>query len=240
MRAGPLSDSAVIKTLNEKFVNTWVLLRELPELIGGAKGEAVSLIAKEMKRHYTDSVDILALTPDAEVIMHQPEMALPYRNQAQAYLSVLQHSIDAFEGKRIRVGKGSRLDRNPISLGTELMEVLQVFRASGTDTPNYTVVEIDTTPFERGGILHIEIQVGAGEAAGMFELFDADAEIPTSNDADEALDGAWNVLPGGIGHIFHDFRRGRRFKLIATGSGNQANCTNAFLARVSVVPPFEK
>lgn len=238
MRAGPLSDPEVIRTLNEKFVNTWVLLRELPELIGGAKGEAVSLIAKEMKRHYTDSVDILALTPDAEVIMHQPEMALPYKNQAQAYLSVLQHTVDAFEGRRIRVGQGSKLDGNPISLGTELMEVLQVFRTSDTDTPDYTVVEIDTTPFERGGILHIEIQVGAGEAVGTFELFDAD--IPTEDDADEALEGAWDVPPGGVGHIFHNFSRGRRFKLVATGSDNQANCTNAFLARVSVVPPFEK
>ena len=92
MRAGPLSNSEVIETLNEKFVNTWVLLRELPELIDSTKGEAVSLVAKEMKRHYTDSVDILALTPDAEVIMHQPEMALPYWNQAQAYLSVLRHT----------------------------------------------------------------------------------------------------------------------------------------------------
>ena len=200
----------------------------------------MSLVAKEMKRHYTDSVDILVLTPDAEVIMHQPEMALPYKNQAQAYLSVLQHAVDAFEGKRIRVGKGSRLDRDPISLGTELMEVLQVFRVSDTNTPDYTVIEIDTTPFKRGGILHIEIQVGVGEAAGTFELFDADTEIPTEDDADEALDGAWNVSPGSVGHIFHNFSQGQRFKLVATGVDNQADCTNAFLARVSVIPPFEE
>ena len=179
MRAGPLSSPEVIKTLNEKFVNTWVLLRELPELIGGAKGEVVSLVAQKMKHHYTDSVDILALTPDAEVIMHQPEMALPYRNQAQAYLTVLRHSVDAFEGKRARVGNASKLDRNPISLGTALMEILHVFNTSDTDTPDYTVIEIDTTPFERGA-LHIEIQVGAGEATGTFELFDADTEILTN------------------------------------------------------------
>ena len=200
----------------------------------------MSLVAKKIKHHYTDSVDILALTPDAEVIMHQPEMALPYRNQPQAYLSVLQHAADAFDGRRVRVGKRSKLDGNPISLGIELMEVLQVFRASGTDTPDYTVVEIDMTPFERGGILHIEIQVGAGEAVGTFELFDVDTEIPTADDADEALDGAWNVSSGGVGHIFHNFSRGRCFKLVATGADNQADCTNAFLARVSVVPPFEE
>ena len=239
MRAGSLSDSEVIKTLNEKFVNTWVLLRELPELIGGAKGELVGLVAKEMKRHYTDSVDILALTPDAEVLMHQPEMALPYRNQAQAYLSVLQHTVDAFEGRRARIGEGSKLDGNPISLGTALMEISQVFHASDPDTPDYTVVEIDVPPFEHGGILHIEIRVGADEATGTFELFDADTEIPTTDD-EEALDGAWNVPPGGVGHIFHTFGRGQHFKLVATGTDSQEGRTNAFLARVSVVPPFEK
>lgn len=240
MRAGPLSDSPVIKTLNEKFVNTWVLLRELPELIGGAKGEVVSRVAQKMKDHYTDSVDILVLTPNAEVIMHQPEMALPYRNQAQAYLTVLQHSVDAFEGKRARVGKGSRLDRNPISLGTELMEILHTFSTSETDTPDYTVVEIDTTPFERG-VLHIEIQVGAGEATGTFELFDADVEILKNKTTDKALTGAWNVSPGDTGHIFHHFGQGKQhFKLVAIGSGNQKSASNAFLARVSVIPPFKK
>ena len=217
-----------------------MLLRELPELIGGAKGEVASLVAKEMKRHYTDSVDILALTPDAEVIMHQPEMALPYRNHAQAYLTVLRHSVDAFDGKRTRLGKGSRLDRNPISLGTELMEILHTFSTSDTDTPNYTVVEIDVPPFERG-ILHIEIQVGAGEATGTFELFDADVEILTKETTDKALTGAWNVSPGSIGHIFHHFGQSQQhFKLVATGVGDQKRAPNAFLARVSVIPPFEK
>ena len=226
--------------LNEKFVNTWVLLRELPELIGGGKGEVASRIAKEIKDHYTDSVDILALTPDAEVIMHQPEMALPYRNHAQAYLTVLEHSVDAFEGKRARVGNASKLDRNPISLGTELTEILHTFSTSETDTPSYTVVEIDTTPFEHG-ILHIEIQVGAGKATGTFELFDADVEILTKKATDKALTGAWNVPPDSTGHIFHHFRQGKQhFKLVATVSDNQESTSNAFLARVSVIPPFGK
>ena len=234
MRAGPLSDSEVIKTLNEKFINTWVLLRELPGLIGGSKGEMTSLVAKKIQQHYTDSVDILVFTPDAEVIMHQPESALPYKNQSRAYLTVLKHSVETFEGRRTRVGKRSRLDGNPIGLGTALMDVLHIYGTSSTDTPDDTVVKIDTTPFESGGILHIEIQVGAGESAGTFELFHDDTELLTKGDTDEALDGAWNVSPGSIGHIFHNFRRGQLFKLVATSTDNQK--ANAFLARVSVVP----
>ncbi|MCG9133311.1 hypothetical protein J5I95_16680 [Candidatus Poribacteria bacterium] len=226
----------MIETLNEKFVNTWVLLRELPELISGAKGEMPSLVAQRMQQHYTDSVDILVLTPDAEVIMHQPESALPYKNPSQAYLTVLKHSVAAFEGRRTRVGKRSKLDENPISLGTALMEVLHVYGASSPDTPNDTVVKIDTTPFERGGMLHIEIQVGVGESAGTFELFHDDTELPSKEGADAALDGAWNVSPGSIGHIFHNFSRGRHFKLVATSADDQK--ANAFLVRVSVVPHY--
>ncbi len=211
-----------------------MLLRELPGLIGGSKGEMTSLVAKKIQQHYTDSVDILVFTPDAEVIMHQPESALPYKNQSRAYLTVLKHSVETFEGRRTRVGKRSRLDGNPIGLGTALMDVLHIYGTSSTDTPDDTVVKIDTTPFESGGILHIEIQVGAGESAGTFELFHDDTELLTKGDTDEALDGAWNVSPGSIGHIFHNFRRGQLFKLVATSTDNQK--ANAFLARVSVVP----
>ena len=79
--------------LNEKFVNTWVLLRELPELIEGAKGEDVSHVARKLQQHYTDSVDILVLTPNAEVILHEPENQLPI-NRIQAYLTLMQQSLD--------------------------------------------------------------------------------------------------------------------------------------------------
>lgn len=168
--------------------------------------------------------------------MHQPESALPYENPSQAYLTVLKHTVAAFEGRRTRVGKRSKLDGNPISLGTTLMEVLHVYGASSPDTLEHTVVKIDTTPFECGGILHIEIQVGIGESAGTFELFHDDTELPSKEGADVALDGSWNVSPGSIGHIFHNFRRGRHFKLVATGADDQK--ANAFLARVSVVPHY--
>ena len=93
LRAGPLSDSIIIKLLNEKFVNTWVFLRELPELIEGSKGKGASRIAKKLQQHYTDSVDILILTPEAEVLLHQPEMELPTTNQTQAYLTLLQSTL---------------------------------------------------------------------------------------------------------------------------------------------------
>ena len=93
-RAGPLCKPEVIKTLNEKFVNTWVFERELPELIGGAKGEAVSRIAEKLKQHHQDSVNILALTSDAEVILYQRESDLPDDDDdAHAYLLLLRKAL---------------------------------------------------------------------------------------------------------------------------------------------------
>ena len=89
--------------------------------------------------------------------MHQPEMVLPYRNRTQAYLTLLRRSLEALGGKR-----RLNLEANPINLGREWKEVSHTFRASGTDAPDYTLVEIDTTPFEFDGILYVKILVGTG------------------------------------------------------------------------------
>ena len=230
MRAGPLSNSEVIQILNEKFVNTWVLLRELPELISGAKGEGASLLATKLKQHYSDSVDILTLTSKAEVLAHQPEMALPYRNRAQHYLTLLRRSVEAFDGKFF-----SKLEARPISLGKKLKEVLHIFRASASGIPDYTLVQIDATSFTHGGSFHIEIQVGGGDATGTFELFDGGKETAIDEFSDDALTGAWDVPPGGTGHILHRFERGQRFKLRATGSRlSEKGSINAFTAHIYV------
>ena len=211
-------------------MNTWVLLRELPELIEGVKGDGVRRAAVTLQRNYSDSVDILVLTPEAEVILHQPEMALPYRNRTEAYLTLLRRSLEAFGGKR-----RLHLEANPINLGRKLKEVSHTFSASRTDTPDYTLVEIDTTPFECDGILYVKILVGTGEASGTFDLFDGDTDLTTDGSPGEALTGAWDVAPGGTGHIFHRFQPGEQFRLRARNLDSKAGSTNSFLADIYVV-----
>ena len=83
----------MIKTLNENFVNTWVFEREVPELIDGAKGEAVSRISKKLEEYHQDSVNIFALTSDAEVILYERESNLPYDDEEQEYLSLLRSAL---------------------------------------------------------------------------------------------------------------------------------------------------
>ena len=204
-----------------------MLLRELPALIDGARGEGAGRVAAKLQEHYTDSVDILALTPEAEVIMHQPEMALIGRNKAPSYLTLLRRSVEAFEGKPLH---------RPISLG-ERQEVSGTFRAPGDGYQDYTPVEIDATAFENGGVLHIEVQVGDDGAEGTCALFDADTELPTEGTPDDALAGRRAIPPGEKGHVFHRFKQGQCFRLGVTGSWeNEKGSTNTFRARIAIVP----
>ncbi len=232
---GPLSNSELIKVLNENFVNTCVLFRDLAELIEDSEGERVGVFAKTLKDNYVGAVDIQVLNPDAEVIMHQPENKLPSRNPAQRYLSLL---ADVAKGKidsTSQVTGGDPTDSN--EKREELMEVLNVFRGPGEGYQDYTPTEIDATSYEQGGTLIIDIQVGEGEATGSFDLFDANVELPTEGYPDDALASAWDIPPGDTGQIRHQFVCGQRFRLGATGNWFcEKGSTNAFLARISVVP----
>ncbi len=98
MRAGPLSSPKIIQLLNTHFVNVWVLLRDVPELQAGAKGAAAAALATKLRQHYTDSVDILTLTPDLEVLGHLHNMSLfhpyylPRSKRIPRYLEMLKSS----------------------------------------------------------------------------------------------------------------------------------------------------
>ena len=98
MRAGPLSSPKIINLLNTHFVNVWVLLREVPELQAGAKGANAAALATKLRQHYTDSVDILTLTPDLEVLGHLHNMSLfhpyylPRSERIPRYLELLKSS----------------------------------------------------------------------------------------------------------------------------------------------------
>lgn len=66
-----------------------MLLRDLSELIDGSDAARVSLFAKTLKDHFVYPVDIQVLSPEAEMIMHQPDKDLPDKNRAEYYLTLL-------------------------------------------------------------------------------------------------------------------------------------------------------
>ena len=78
--------------LNENFVNTSVLLRDLSELIDGSEGERVSLCAKTLKDHFVYPVDIQVLSPEAEMIVHQPDSKLR-GDRVEKYLMLLEAAV---------------------------------------------------------------------------------------------------------------------------------------------------
>ena len=216
-----------------------MLLRDLSELVN-SDATNVSLFAKTLKDHFVYPVDIQVLSPEAEMVIHQPDSKLPDSklrdDRIQRYLMLL---TAAANGEVIDFSSETEesMPELDLSLGKELIEVLNVFRGPGNGYQDYTTVEIDATAFEQGGTLIIDIQVGEGEATGSFDLFAGDTELPTEGFPDEALASAWNIPPGDTGQIRHPFAHGQKFKLGGTGNWFcEKGSTNTFIARVSVVP----
>ena len=80
----------------------------------------------------------------------------------------------------------------------------------------------------------IDISVGHAEAAGSFDLFDRDSELPTEGTPENALASAYSIPPDGSGIIKHYFDRGQTFKLGATGDWfmPEPGSINAFWAKI--------
>ena len=73
-------------------MNTCVLLRDLSELVEGSEGQRVSLFTKTLKDNFVYPVDIQVLSPEAEMIKHQPDKDLPDKNRTEYYLALLANA----------------------------------------------------------------------------------------------------------------------------------------------------
>ena len=139
-------------------------------------------------------------------------------------------------------GPGKSTSQTPLSEVSVVLndekfeqEVLLNFRAPGNGYQDYSVVHIDTTAFEDGGTLTVDIRVGDANASGSFDLFDSDTELPTEGIPEEALVSAWGIKAGRLKTINHRFERGTVFKLGATGDWfSKKGDINAFVAKISV------
>ncbi len=235
MRAVVLSNDRIIESLNEKFVNTWVLNTDMKRLreakgIDGMQPLARTIISG-WKRY--SPVDCLVISPDLELMGRQPvnDLFNAMRYIDEAYQRFL---VESLEGKRPGLGSSRHVALNAQRTS---MEILNIFRAPGHGNQDYTTVEIDTTLFEDGGTLTIDTWVGNGEVPGSFDLFAGDTELPTTGIPDNALVSAWEIEPGMSGHIVHPFDRGQPFKLGVTGNwSSEKGLVNAFWAKISVEP----
>lgn len=250
MRTGVLSDPKIIELLNEQFVNVFVLLGDLPKFQSGTQGEPVSRLANTISATLEEavaqgagrSVNTFILSPQLELISH-----LPYRKPGEPtpngkiYGTFLKGALDGklpgLAEEALPSSSAAPIGGLKIVLSPEKpqQESLSVFRTPEPGFQDYTVVEINTTAFKGGGVLTIDISVGNAEAAGSFDLFDGESELPTKGTPHNALVSAWGILPGKSQRITYLFDRGQHFKLGATGDWfSEKGSFNAFLAEISV------
>lgn len=259
MRAGVLSDDRVIKFLNENFINVWVsnvelertprkqayMARRREELSGtfDRTHPLAKAIMAGWKEH--SPVDCLVIAPEFDVMGKLPlndffddcsEKDIP---EEDAYLKFLEDSLGGklpgFNDENAGdPSSGLKVVLNPEQAEQEVLDILRTPRYGYQD---YTVVEIDTTAFEGGGTLTIDIRMGTSKPGGSFDLYDSETELPTKGYPNDALTSAWDIPSGQIGRIRHHFERGKVFKLGATGTWfNEKGSVNAFLVKISVEP----
>lgn len=165
-------------------------------------------------------------------------------NAFVAKITIEENKMESIEIEEAEVSEnkeetevyGGALSELNIVLNKETLseQVLDIFRAPGSGLQDYTVINIDTTAFEDGGMLSIDIEVGGAEPAGSFDLYDEDAELPTEG-VPKALASAWGVLPCETDKIKHEFDTGKVFKLGATGDWfSKKGNINAFQLKISV------
>ena len=262
MRAGVLSDDQIIAFLNENFINTWVPNCELGRVPSlqepiakrrerqGKTFDTSHALAQAIMKGWKkySPVDCLVISSGFEVMGRQlgNELHRAGGDTARHYLAFLQESL---AGKLPGLGEDTS---EPESLNSDTVlsslnivlndvrtsqEVLNIFRTSEAGFRDSTVVEIDATAFENGGVLTIDISVGYAETAGSFDLFGSVSKLPIEGAPENAIASAWSIPPGGTEKIMYTFERGQSFRLGATGDGfSKKGSPNAFLATISVEP----
>ena len=198
--------------------------------------------------------DSLVISPGLELMGRLPvnDRQPPY-NGAKGYLLFLQESLSGkLPGLRedvptnwdllleTAVESGAMVDDGLRVVLTDEhpeKEILSVFRTSETEARNYTVVEIDATAFEEGGVLVIDVWVGEAEVSGSFDLFAGEATdlVPVN-----ALVSARDIQADQREVIKHSFDRSQVFKLGAIGNSSENGNINGFLAKISVEPVLRK
>ena len=267
MRAVVLSNDRVIKFLNENFINTWVSNVELERTPNKQTFIAIrreqgfkpfdkmhplsQAIMKGWKKHSPS--DSLVLSSELELMGREPVNELLGSNMGQRYLTFLKAALDGelpgFEEENSEpqsTDSETLTDSDTVPLNDlnvvltpqkHEREILSVLRAPGPPRQDYTVINIDATAFENGGILTIDISVGHAEASGSFDLFASDSELPTEGAPQNALASAYGVSPDERRIIAYDFDRGQVFKLGATGDWfSKKGSVNAFWAKISIEP----
>ena len=196
-------------------------------------------------------VDCLVISPELELMGRQDANRLRGDSRDRGLSETEGYHLflsEALEGNR------PGLDRIVLTRACPSVEIMDTFQTAVVPHQDYTVVEIDTTAFEDGGTLTLDIGVGRGKAAGVFYLFDGDKDLPTEKapegvptsvwegqqddayvEALGALAIEWYIGPEKTEKIIYPFDQGKLFRLCVTGSPYSVKGSrNAFRVKISV------
>ena len=244
MRAVVLSEGRIIEFLNENFINTWIRNIDLRHMRDTVGFDGISPLARTImsNKWWRGPVDTWVISPEFEAIGHVPVNDYLDSNrrgdgtlESENYLLFL---ADSLAGKLPGFGNTVLTSEQPSR------RILDVFRTPEYGHQDYTVVVIDTTAFENGGTLIIDIEVGSEKGFGAFHLLDPDHKLTFDTARkrqgaimlEESHDIGW-YGPCETGRMTHRFERGQIFKLVALGwASNYTGSINAFHAKISVEP----
>lgn len=220
----------------------WVRNAELRRMRDSQGFEGMPPLARTIIGHKwrRGPVDTWVISPELEAIGHVAVNDYLDNNrredgtlESENYLLFLAESL---KGKLPGFGNTVLTPEQPSR------RILDVFRTPEYGHQDYTVIVIDTTAFERGGTLIVDIEVGDEKAYGAFHLLDAKHKL-TFDDVhkrqgaimlEKSHDMGW-YAPCETGQMTHRFERGQIFKLVALGwASNERGSVNAFQARISI------
>ena len=195
-------------------------------------------------------VDSFVISPELKVMGRQDANRLRGDSRDRGLSEMEGYRLflsEALEGKR------PGLDRVVLTPECPAVEIMDTFQTPLIPHQDYTVVEIDTTAFEGGGTLTLDIGIGRGKAEGIFCLFDGDKDPPREKAPEGVLASVWEsqqgeaymealgalliewVYPTETGKIIYRFDKGKLFRLCITGSPYSVKGSrNAFRLNISV------
>ena len=196
-------------------------------------------------------IDCLVISPELELMGRQDANRLDEDSRDRGLSETEGYHLflsEALEGNR------PGFDRIVLTRACPSVEIMDTFQTPVVPHQDYTVVEIDTTAFEDGSTLTLDIGVGRGKAAGVFYLFDGDKDLPTEKapegvptsvwegqqddayvEALGALAIEWYIGPEKTEKIIYPFDQGKLFRLCVTGSPYSVKGSrNAFRVKISV------
>ncbi|MDE0465425.1 MAG: hypothetical protein OYL97_00100 [Candidatus Poribacteria bacterium] len=243
-----LSNNQIIEFLNDNFINTWVPNSELGRIHSlrepiakrrereGQTFDTTHPLAQAIIKGWKtgakkDSpVDCFVISSTFELMGRQLIHDLrgdSEHSESEYYLAFLKEAL---------AGKQPGLGNIVLTPEQTSQSVLDLFRTPTVGYQDYTVVVIDATAFENGGILTIDIEIGREEGEAAFYLFDGDKELSTEEESPkDKITWEWGE-PGDTRQITHAFDQGQFFKLGVTGHwARDEPCINAFRAKISVV-----